>query len=203
VGLELPDTHELLRRELDTLALEIEAHPSAGLTIRIPGRSPDGTVSVLRADMDARPVQEVSGEPFASERGGAMHACGHDMQMSMPLGAAKILAAKLPRRDTVLAFQPGEETDRGAVRTLEHRELNNLANATAFAVHVNAVMAPHTVNYRRDTFMATATGSGWTTAARAVTPASRSRRATRWKRHRGWSRISERWYRNYPATSTW
>jgi amidohydrolase len=72
----------------------------------------------------------------------------------MLLGAARVLAEKPPRRDTVLAFQPGEESDRGAVRTLEHRNLAGLTDATAFAIHVNAVQAAHTVNYRRGTFMA-------------------------------------------------
>jgi amidohydrolase len=154
VGLDLPDTHTFLLQELEDLGLDVESHAAAGLTVRIPGHAPDGTTSVLRADMDALPVQEASGVPYASERDGAMHACGHDLHMAMLLGAARVLAEKPPARDVVLAFQPGEETDRGALRTLEHRSLSDLTDATAFAIHVNAVQAPHSVNYRRDTFMA-------------------------------------------------
>jgi hippurate hydrolase len=104
--------------------------------------------------MDALPVQERSGVAFGSERAGVMHACGHDLHMAMLLGAARVLAEKPPRRDAVLAFQPGEESDRGAVRTLEHRNLASLTDATAFAIHVNAVQTAHTITYRRGTFMA-------------------------------------------------
>lgn len=154
VGLDLPDTHEYLLSELRSMGHEVEHHPASGLTLRIPGHAPDGTVSVLRADMDALPVQEPGDLPFASVRDGAMHACGHDLHMAMLLAAAKILTEQPPRRDTVLAFQPGEETDRGAVRTLKHANLAGLGDATAFAIHVNAQLPAHTVNFRRDTFMA-------------------------------------------------
>lgn len=155
IGLELHDTHAFLFESLRALGYDVETHPSAGLTVRVSGFAPDGTTSVLRADMDALPVTESSGVEFASVRGGAMHACGHDLHMAMLLGAAEVLADKPPRRDTVLVFQPGEETDRGAVRTLQHHNLASLGRrATAFAIHVNAVLPAHTVNYRRDTFMA-------------------------------------------------
>jgi hippurate hydrolase len=154
VGLELPDTHEFLRDTLRGLGFEVEIHASAGLTIRVPGHSPDGVTSVLRADMDALPVTENVEVEFASERRGAMHACGHDLHMAMLLGAARVMTERPPRRDTVLAFQPGEESDRGALRTLEHRNLRLSEPATAFAIHVNAVLPAHSINYRRDTFMA-------------------------------------------------
>lgn len=155
VGLALPETHDYLRTELEALGLTPEVHPGAGLTVRVSGTAPDGTVSVLRADMDALPVQEESGVSFASTREGAMHACGHDLHMSMLLGVARVLVDRPPRRHTVLAFQPGEESDRGALRTLEHAHLSQLdKNASAFAIHVNAVLPAHEVHYRRDTFMA-------------------------------------------------
>ena len=154
VGLDLPDTHDVLSEHLHDLGFEVELQPSSGLTTRIPGHSPDGVTSVLRADMDALPVSENSGVDFASERSGAMHACGHDLHMAMLLGAARVMAHRPPRRDTVLAFQPGEESDRGALRTLKHRNLDLPGPATAFAIHVNAVLPAHTINVRRGTFMA-------------------------------------------------
>ena len=154
VGLELPDTHQFLHEQLRELGFDVEMHPESGLTVRVPGHAPDGVTSVLRADMDALPVLENSGVDFASERPGAMHACGHDLHMAMLLGAARVMADRPPRRDTVLAFQPGEESDRGALRTLEHRNLDLSGPATAFAIHVNAVLPAHSVNYRHGTFMA-------------------------------------------------
>ncbi len=155
IGLDLPDTHQFLLAELTALGFEVEHHQAAGLTVRIAGADPDGMTSVLRADMDALPVTEPAAADPVSMREGAMHACGHDLHMAMLLGAAQVLARTPPRRDVVLAFQPGEETDRGAVRTLAHRNLSSLPGpATAFALHVNAVLPAHSINYRRDTFMA-------------------------------------------------
>ncbi len=82
---------------------------------RIDGALPGPTVA-LRADMDALPVTEPEGCPFRSEHEGWMHACGHDMHMTIQLAAARMLSAKKDRlRGSVqLLFQPAEETVGGA-----------------------------------------------------------------------------------------
>ncbi|MCU1537950.1 MAG: hypothetical protein JWP82_2301 [Humibacillus sp.] len=154
VGIDLPDTHAHVARTLTDLGLEVESHPAAGVTARIPGSHPDGVVSVLRADLDALPVTERTGLPFASERAGAMHACGHDLHTAMLLGAAKVLTQVPPRRDTVLVFQPGEESDRGALAVLAHDTLDLPGPATAFALHVHATAAPGEILWRPGVFMA-------------------------------------------------
>lgn len=153
VGIELPETHAYVARTLTDLGLDVESRPAAGVTARVTGTEPDGVVSILRADLDALPVTERTGLPFASEAPGAMHACGHDLHTAMLLGAAKVLTNHPPRRDTVLVFQPGEESDRGALAVLPHASLD-LTQATAFALHVHATADPGTVLWRPDVFMA-------------------------------------------------
>ena len=74
----------------------------------------------FRSDMDALPVTEQTGLPFASERPGFMHACGHDGHMAILLGLAQELA-KLPtaQRNVLLIFEPAEETTGGAAAICE------------------------------------------------------------------------------------
>ena len=153
VGLDLPETHDYVAGALRDLGLQVEMHPSAGITTRIAGAAPDGVVSVVRADMDALPVNERTDLPFRSVRHGAMHACGHDLHMAMLLGAAKILTQEPPRRDTVLAFQPGEEADHGALAVLGHHNLSFSQPATAFALHVHATADPGAIWCRPGVFM--------------------------------------------------
>ncbi|MFD7920736.1 amidohydrolase [Streptomyces sp. NPDC059740] len=79
-------------------------------------RNGDGPVVLLRADMDALPVPERTGLPYASQTSGVMHACGHDVHVSCLVGAAELLAAGREHwSGTVVAlFQPGEEKGAGA-----------------------------------------------------------------------------------------
>ncbi len=101
-----------------------------------------GTVIMLRGDMDALPVAEESGEPFASTNG-CMHACGHDMHATALLGAARMLKAReaelVDANATVkLLFQPGEETFEGARTAIVDGLLQNPRPQVAFAMHVNS-----------------------------------------------------------------
>ena len=101
-----------------------------------------GTVIMLRGDMDALPVAEESGEPFASTNG-RMHACGHDMHATALLGAARLLKAReaelVAANATVkLLFQPGEETFEGARAAIADGLLEAPRPQAAFAMHVNS-----------------------------------------------------------------
>jgi hippurate hydrolase len=111
--------------------------------------------------MDALPVHEDSGLPFASEVPGAMHACGHDTHVAMLLGAARLLS---DRRDelagqVVFMVQPGEEGFHGARYMLEEGLLDVVPEAPvsgAFALHISSSFPSGTINVRPGPMMAAA-----------------------------------------------
>lgn len=105
------ETAKYLEKELQALGIETVTgfFPNAVLGI-IHGKG-EGKTIALRADIDALPVTEVTGLPFASENKGVMHACGHDTHMASLLGAAALLVSfKDKFTGTVkILFQPAEE----------------------------------------------------------------------------------------------
>lgn len=152
VGLVLPRTQEKVLRQLDDLPLEISTgQDTTSVTAVLRGRGApagaDRPVVLLRADMDALPVQERSGVSFTSRLDGAMHACGHDLHTSMLAGAARLLADRVDRLpgDVVLMFQPGEEGYDGASVMLREGVLEAAGRTAdaAYAMHVFSGMAPH------------------------------------------------------------
>ena len=97
---------------------------------------PQGPLVALRVDMDALPVEERTGLPYASVHQGLMHACGHDIHTSVGLGVARILA---PLADQLTArvrllFQPAEETAQGAAWMLADGAMEGVE--ALFGVHV-------------------------------------------------------------------
>lgn len=98
-----------------------------GIVAELPGEH-DLPCVALRADMDALPIQEETGLPFASQVPGVMHACGHDGHSSMLLGAAALLVREKHRPAPIrFLFQPAEETGNGAKAMIEDGALDNVA----------------------------------------------------------------------------
>jgi amidohydrolase len=108
-----------------------------GVTGLLAGGRPGKTV-LLRADIDALPILERTEAPYASQRAGVMHACGHDAHVAMLLAAAEILAREAPSMagNLCLVFQPAEELLTGAAAMLADGALEGIAPDFAFAIHV-------------------------------------------------------------------
>jgi hippurate hydrolase len=161
LGLVLPDTQKAVLEALAPLGLETATggRTSAVVaTLRGDAAQPGPTL-LLRADMDALPMPEQSGVPFASRHENRMHACGHDAHVAMLTGAAALLAR---RRETLpgtvkLLFQPGEEGYGGARILIEEGLLETApAIDAAFAIHVDSTLPPGRVALRPGPIMASA-----------------------------------------------
>jgi hippurate hydrolase len=159
LGLELPRTREKLLERIEALPLEIETHAkTSGVVATLRGAKP-GRAILLRADMDALPMPEDTGLPFASKTPGAMHACGHDAHTAMLVGAARLLAARRAelRGSVVFMFQPGEEGHAGARVMIEEGLLEREPRPeAAFALHVAPEFKPGMIATRGGTLLASA-----------------------------------------------
>jgi amidohydrolase len=102
----------------------------------IRGKGAGGRTVGLRSDMDALPLTEVTGRPYASATPGAMHACGHDGHMSMLLGAAKYLSETRNFDGAVaLIFQPAEEGGAGALAMVEDGLMERFGIDEVYGMH--------------------------------------------------------------------
>lgn len=139
LGFQEKDTSALVRKELTSLGvtlapLEIET----GVVGLLPGRGQGpGTVTALRADMDALPIAEKTGLAYASQNPGVMHACGHDGHVAMLLGAARLLSEMTDAFSGAVKFffQPAEELLTGAKKMMESNCLKNPEVDRLVAVH--------------------------------------------------------------------
>jgi hippurate hydrolase len=157
LGLETPKTLAKARAELAELPLEWRQASSCTGAVAVLNAGKAGRTVLLRGDMDALPMNEETGLPFASTVAGRMHACGHDTHTAMLAGAAWILAARADELagEVRFMFQPGEEGFHGARFMLDDGLLDPLPDA-AFALHIMP-NAPHgMIGSRAGTLLASA-----------------------------------------------
>ncbi|MEV7598773.1 M20 family metallopeptidase [Kitasatospora sp. NPDC089797] len=167
LGLDLPLTRDRLLAALDGLPLDLTlGEELSSITGVLRGGRPGPSV-LLRADMDALPVQENVRVPYASRVPGAMHACGHDLHMAALVGAARLLAERRAELagDVVLMFQPGEEGAGGARRMVDAGVLEAAGRrvVAAYALHVAAALLPNGLVAARPGPMLAASDTLWVT----------------------------------------
>jgi amidohydrolase len=168
LGFEEVRTAALVESELDALGIEHRRVAGTGVVGIIRGARP-GRTAALRADMDALPITEQSGEACASEIPGKMHACGHDAHTAMLLGAARILAGRRATLagNVVLIFQPAEEGPGGAEPMIAAGVLDDPKVDAIAMLHVDPRLptgslgiTPGPVNAAADELHVTVRGTG-------------------------------------------
>lgn len=145
LALQEIETTDHIKKFLQNHGIELLELPiETGVLAVIRGKS-SYPVVVLRADIDALPLQEETELPYESKYPGRMHACGHDFHTTSLLGAALLLQAhKDELEGTVkLLFQPAEETASGAEKVLATGVLHDAA--AIFGLHVRADAVPGTI----------------------------------------------------------
>lgn len=130
------ETAARLVASLERLGIrEITRVGETGIVARVAGHDRSAPVVAVRGDIDALPIDEATGLPFASTNPGVMHACGHDVHASWAVGAAALLASRLPEGDVLVVLQPAEETGSGALAILESGALEGVR--AIFGGHVD------------------------------------------------------------------
>lgn len=132
------ETQAYLRRFLETLAPD-SLYTVAGTGLKAVFYTPEARDTVaIRSDMDALPMVEESGVPYASRHQGIMHSCGHDAHMAMTLLAAKYVSVHRKRltRNAVFIFQPGEEGAAGALEMIRCGVLEKPHIDRIYGMHV-------------------------------------------------------------------
>jgi amidohydrolase len=162
LGLRLPLTKAAVLEALADLPVTVHTGRSCSSVVAVLDGDRPGPTVLLRGDMDALPLTELTGLSFASTVDGAMHACGHDTHTAMLASAARLLAERreLLAGRVLLMFQPGEEGHHGARHMIEEGLLDPAGPAgtpsAAFALHMSATVPAGTVQTRPGAIMAAA-----------------------------------------------
>ena len=139
IGLEEYKTHAYLMRIIDELTagldfVEIRTWRT-GILVFVKGSTPAKTIG-WRTDIDGLPIVEETGFAFASRHEGRMHACGHDMHMTIALGLLEKLTTEQPKNNLLFLFQPAEENEAGGMLMYEDGAFGDWLPDEFYGLHV-------------------------------------------------------------------
>ncbi|MCS4488508.1 N-acetyldiaminopimelate deacetylase [Streptococcus sciuri] len=139
IGLEEFKTQSYL---LDKIEMIIKTKPfisfrtwRTGIIVFIKGFAPERTVG-WRTDIDGLPVKEHTGLPFSSRHDGRMHACGHDIHMTVALGLLEKMAETQPKHNLLFLFQPAEENEAGGMLMYQDNAFGDWLPDEFYGLHV-------------------------------------------------------------------
>lgn len=143
LGFQEYKTSAFIKEELEKLGLSHKTYAKTGVTSEIQGELGEGKTILIRADIDALPLQEDNDKPYKSQNDGVFHACGHDVHVACLLAAAKLLVENKAnfRGKALLVFQPAEEGPGGATPMIEDGAIGDVNSPNidaAIALHVTA-----------------------------------------------------------------
>ncbi len=147
-------TKELLLSYLNDLE-DITIHQFSNSTgILVEYSKGTGEYQLFRADMDALPITEATGCNYASQHEGMMHACGHDIHMTILLGLIYWVVGTQPGKNLLFLFQPAEEGEGGAESILAEGLLQKYPIKSVYALHVSGNLPLNTISSKAGIFFA-------------------------------------------------
>lgn len=157
IGLEEYKTHAYLMQVIDDLTagldfVEIRTWRT-GILVFIKGSSPDKTIG-WRTDIDGLPIVEDTGLDFASTHEGRMHACGHDMHMTVALGLLEQAVSAQPTHNLLFLFQPAEENEAGGMLMYEDGAFGDWLPDEFYGLHVRPDLKVGDIATNRGTLFA-------------------------------------------------
>jgi amidohydrolase len=158
LSFEEVNTSQFIQEQLKSAGISFTAgHVKTGIIASIQGKNPIKKTLLIRADMDALPIEEKNNVTYKSKNKGVMHACGHDVHSTVALGAAFILnELKNEFEGTVkIMFQPGEELlPGGAQLMIKAGVLEQPKVDKALALHVYPELEAGSVGFKQGMYMA-------------------------------------------------
>ena len=152
------NTAKFIGKTLRDMGIEVQTGiAKTGLVAVVSGENPDKCTLILRADIDALPIQEQNDVAYQSQIKGVMHACGHDVHTTSLIMAAKLLdASKEEFEGTIkLIFQPAEEkAPGGAISMIQAGVLNNPVPVSMIGQHVSPCIPVGQIGLKEGTFTA-------------------------------------------------
>lgn len=153
------ETHAYLMkviREMNQEFLEVKEFPKlpTAIMVLVKGRAPQRTIG-YRTDIDALPVEEQTDLPYKSTHPGVMHACGHDIHMTVALGVLSYFSEHQPKDNLLFFFQPAEESEAGGKRAYELGLFKGKWNPDEFyGLHDNPELPAGAIGCRMGTLFA-------------------------------------------------